>query len=280
MCDKYKMRRLSSTRELVLSKQPSEGHSCYLFGGLNYNTSLSDMELYAYASSSRGVKSFSFTPDNAVGYASWGYLPGTEQEVNSISGTLAASGYTVASFTGNEGVEETFKALSGSKTKIIHIATHGFYLPNKGDALENSGLVFAGANNFWNTAKGGGEMDFDDGILTAREISYLNLQGTDLVVMSACQTGLGEVTGEGVFGLQRAFKKAGVQTPLMSLWEVDDEATRIMMSEFYKALMQGAGKRDALEQAQNCVKQHTFIRNGKEVSGKDPYYWAAFVMMD
>ncbi len=280
MCDRYRMHRLSSTREIVSSHKNSAVHSCTLFGGLNYDTSLSDMELYAYASRMRGGKSFSFTPDNLSGYTSWGYLPGTVEEVNSISGTLAGSGYKVTAFTGSEGVEETFKALSGSRTPIIHIATHGFYLPNKGDALENSGLVFAGANNFWNAAKGGGEMDFDDGILTAREISYLNLQGTDLVVMSACQTGLGEVTGEGVFGLQRAFKKAGVQTLLMSLWEVDDEATRIMMSEFYKALMQGAGKRDALEQAQNCVKQHTFIRNGKEVSGNDPYYWAAFVMMD
>ena len=91
---------------------------------------------------------------------------------------------------------------------------------------------------------------------------------------------MGEVTGEGVFGLQRAFKKAGVQTLLMSLWEVDDDATQLMMSEFYKALSQGAGKRQALELAQQAVRQHTFTRNGKKVSGNDPFYWAAFIMMD
>ncbi len=280
MCDVYNMHRLSSTREIVNKSKPLETNTCALYGGLNYNTSLSDMELYAYATSMRGTKSFSFSPDRSSNYTSWGYLPGTVEEVNSISETLDGNGYDVTAFTGSEGVEETFKALSGQKTKIIHIATHGFYLPDKGDALQNSGLVFAGANNFWNVPSQKREESFDDGILTAREISHLNLQGTDLVVMSACQTGLGEVTGEGVFGLQRAFKKAGVQTLLMSLWEVDDEATQLMMSEFYHILAQGKTKRQALESAQAKVRSHTFVRNGKEVSGNDPYYWGAFIMMD
>lgn len=276
----YRMNRLSSTREIIAGKRQMSDNTCTLFGGLNFNTSLQDMELYAYATTMRGAGKGRFEADRSAAISSWGYLPGTSEEVNSISETLAGNGYAVTAFTGSEGVEETFKALSGQKTKIIHIATHGFYLPDKGDALQNSGLVFAGANNFWNAPLQLQSAGFDDGILTAREISHLNLQGTDLVVMSACQTGLGEVTGEGVFGLQRAFKKAGVQTLLMSLWEVDDEATQLMMSEFYKALSQGKGKREALENAQAEIRKHTFTRNGRKVSGNDPYYWAAFIMMD
>ncbi|MBQ5802855.1 MAG: CHAT domain-containing protein [Bacteroidales bacterium] len=278
MCDEYNMCRLSSTREIVTRRESVGSNTCALYGGLNYNTSLQDMELYAYASTIRGGKTFNFTSDRSSGHSSWGYLPGTAEEVSSIGSTLQQGNYQVSTFTGSEGVEESFKALSGQKTKIIHIATHGFYLPQKGDPLQNSGLVFAGANNFWNASSQ--EADFDDGILTAKEISHLNLQGTDLVVMSACQTGLGKVTGEGVFGLQRAFKKAGVQTLLMSLWEVDDDATQLMMSEFYKALSQGKGKRESLEHAQAQVRQCTFTRNGKKVSGNDPFYWAAFIMMD
>lgn len=281
MCDVYRMKRLSSTRELTVRKSAQHTRSAALFGGLNYNASVTDMELYAYATAMRGSKSKRFSAQGTAGFDAWGYLPGTGREVESISGSLAPYRYSIQSYMGDEGVEEAFKALSGKQTEIIHIATHGYYLPASGDALEHSGLIFAGANNFWNKKKKeGAASGIDDGILTAREISFLNLQGTDLVVMSACQTGLGRVTGEGVFGLQRAFKKAGVQTLLMSLWEVDDEATQLMMSEFYKAYAEGGDKREALRLAQQKIKQHTFRRNGKEVSGDDPYYWAAFIMMD
>lgn len=282
MCDVYQMHRLSSTREIVTTHAASSTHTGVLFGGLNYNSSLSDMELYAYAVATRGDKQQRFTLQTSNALTTWNYLPGTIKEVTSIAASLQNYRYAIHSYTGNEGVEEAFKALSNKQTEIIHIATHGFYQPNKGDDLQNSGLIFAGANNFWKSQSDNKNSNgmIDDGILTAKEISLLNLQGTDLLVMSACQTGLGKVTGEGVFGLQRAFKKAGVQTLLMSLWEVDDEATQLMMSEFYKAFAAGQSKREALKIAQNKVKQHTFHRNGKPVSGSDPYYWAAFIMMD
>ncbi|MBQ5802856.1 MAG: tetratricopeptide repeat protein, partial [Bacteroidales bacterium] len=141
MCDEYNMRRLSSTREIVTRRESVGSNTCALYGGLNYNTSLQDMELYAYASTIRGGKTFNFTPDRSSGHSSWGYLPGTAEEVSSIGSTLQQGNYQVSTFTGSEGVEESFKALSGQKTKIIHIATHGFYLPQKGDPLQNSGLV-------------------------------------------------------------------------------------------------------------------------------------------
>lgn len=112
----------------------------------------------------------------------------------------------------------------------------------------------------------------NDGILTAREISQLHLHGVDLVTLSACQTGLGEVTGDGVMGLQRGFKKAGVQSIIMSLWEVDDSATQILMTSFYKHLMQGKNKHIALRLAQRELK--------KIPEYNCTYYWASFILLD
>ena len=110
----------------------------------------------------------------------------------------------------------------------------------------------------------------EDGILTAQEVSELNLRGTSLVVLSACETGLGEVSGEGVFGLQRGFKKAGVQTLIMSLWQVSDEATCLMMSTFFQHLLNGEPKYDAFRAAQETVREKY----------RTPYFWAAFIMLD
>ncbi|MBO4243995.1 MAG: CHAT domain-containing protein, partial [Bacteroidales bacterium] len=109
-----------------------------------------------------------------------------------------------------------------------------------------------------------------DGILTAKEISRLDFRGLDLVVLSACQSGLGEVTGEGVFGLQRGFKKAGAQTIVMSLWNVNDDATQLLMTEFFKNLTAGHSKREAFVMAQSQVRKKY----------PHPAMWAAFVMVD
>ena len=115
----------------------------------------------------------------------------------------------------------------------------------------------------------------DDGILTAREVSRLDLTSISLVTLSACETALGKVTGEGVFGLQRGFKKAGANSILMSLWKVDDEATCLLMTEFYKNWIgEGKSKHDALELAKQTVRSH------KEKGWNDPKYWAAFILLD
>ena len=117
-------------------------------------------------------------------------------------------------------------------------------------------------------------ISIDDGRLTAAEIAQLDLRGLDMVVLSACQTGLGEITGDGVFGLQRGFKKAGAKTLLMSLWNVDDKATQLLMTEFYKNWLGAGGmsKREAFLKAQER------LRDTEEY--KDPKYWAAFIMLD
>jgi CHAT domain-containing protein len=183
---------------------------------------------------------------------------------------------------------------------MIHIATHGFYLTEeeakqsnfarpymelmRGDAqrtghpvedkpMTRSGLLFSGCNHAIHHEQIPDGVE--DGILTAQEISTLDLRGLDLVVLSACQTALGDIAyGEGVFGLQRGFKKAGAKTIIMSLWKVDDEATRILMVELYRNLMSGKSKQQSLKDAQKYLREYD---NGKY---DRPEYWASFIMLD
>jgi CHAT domain-containing protein len=150
----------------------------------------------------------------------------------------------------------------------LHLATHGFFLENSADKtkIENpllrSGLAFAGAN-----ARSG---DKDDGILTAMEASGLNLWGTKLVVLSACDTGLGEIhNGEGVYGLRRSFVLAGAESVVMSMWPVSDYVTRELMTNYYKNLKNGMGRGEALRQVQ--------LEMIKRPNRRHPFYWASFI---
>ena len=131
-----------------------------------------------------------------------------------------------------------------------------------------SGLLFAGANHTWNGEEPQG---IDDGTLSAYEVSHLNLFDCNLVVLSACQTGLGDVNGgEGIYGLQRGFKMAGVDFIIYSLWSVDDYATQLFMTTFYENLISGLEVRQAFEKAQLFLQSKT----------DDIYYWAPFVLIN
>ena len=149
-------------------------------------------------------------------------------------------------------------------------------------ALVRSGLLFSGANHALNgnPIKGG----IDDGVLTAKELANIDFRKLNLAVLSACQSGLGDVTGEGVFGMQRGFKKAGARTLLMSLWKVDDKATAILMREFYHNLIIGKSKYEALRNAQKYLRNYQEVNedmsNKKTKKYSSPYYWAAFVLLD
>ena len=135
--------------------------------------------------------------------------------------------------------------------------------------LQRSGLLFAGANKTW--VKGESVRGIEDGILTAEEISKLDLSTTEIVSLSACETGLGEIIStEGVFGLQRAFKLSGVRTLIMSLWKVPDTATSKLMTSFYKNWSSGMEVHKAFIDAQKKIKDEY----------SSPYYWAGFVMLD
>jgi len=152
--------------------------------------------------------------------------------------------------------------------RVLHIATHGFFQPNNApqsppeNPLLRSGLALAGAN--------AGESRGEDGILTALEAANLDLWGTRLVTLSACDTGIGVVrNGEGVYGLRRAFFLAGAETLVMSLWPVSDLVTRDMMTGYYSGLKDGLGRGAALRRVQ--------LRLMRQPGRRHPFYWASFI---
>lgn len=197
----------------------------------------------------------------------------TKLEVENISSMLKEKAIANKVYENAMATKTSFKKRSGKGDYILHISTHGFF--NDSTSLSNSmlssGLFFAGANNYWcdNYAQiGKGK---DDGILRSAEIANINLSGCSLVVLSACETGLGfSDSGEGVYGLQRAFKLAGAKKILMSLWEVDDRATTILMTNFYRYLLEGKDANTALEISKKVVRDQY----------PSPEEWGAFVLLN
>ena len=292
--DMYNLIRVSSTRELVISKKSKKYDTATLFGGIQYDVSAEDIcaasEKYIFDDPSV----FRSVDIDTTNRGTVRYLKGTKLEVENISNLLKQQKVKVNVYTATTANEESIKAISGKKQNILHIATHGFFwtdsIANKQEyftphfvsttdraplsiePLNRCGLLFAGANLALSGNRGELPETVQDGILTAKEVSLLDLRETDIVVLSACETGRGEVTGEGVFGLQRAFKMAGVQTIIMSLWPVNDEATQLLMTEFYNNWIgKHQSKREAFRNAQKTVRYSQY---------DDPVYWAGFIMLD
>ena len=202
-------------------------------------------------------------------------LPGTEAEINELQNLLSSNGWKADPFTAYEADEATIKAINNPR--VFHVATHGFFKTDDGaeatnelaqNPLMRSGLLLKGAGDILN--KTDYNFNINDGILTAYEAMNLNLDQTELVVLSACETGLGEVeAGEGVFGLQRSFLVAGAQTIIMSLFKVSDEATQELMIRFYdKWLKTGQMRRSFIEAKKEIREEYV-----------DPIYWGPFVMI-
>ena len=276
----YDFVRLTSAREIVNAHHSSKiNRTATLYGGLQYSLDPQKMEEESKAYEKSDLAGLVRSEYGVSGFKD---LRNTKDEVKKIEKTLVDNGFCVKAYLGSKGNAESFVALDGKSPSIVHIATHGFYytpdeakdkdfLRGYTDAMSLSGLVFAGGNAAWL-----GKKNVDGvlgGVLTAKDIANLDFKGTDLLVLSACKTGQGKVTAEGVFGLQRAFKKAGVGTIIMSLWNVDDKVTSEFMVAFYGRLTDKANnwnKRKAFEQTKEIIrKEHP-----------DPYYWAAFVMLD
>lgn len=254
--EKWQLYRLSSTREILNKKIKTKYQNVILYGGLPFSN----------------IKKV------------------TKVEVDEIKKTLDQHNVTTQILSDSVGTEESFKALSGSEINLIHMATHGYFWANetekeykklkirclidqftpKESALLRSGLMLSEAKYTLEGQKI--DNNIEDGVLTAHEISTLKFKDLDLVVLSACETGLGEVTPDGVFGLQRGFKLAGAKSILMSLWEVDDDATKMLMVEFYKNYLKGETKSMSLKKAQEYVKSQPGF--------EDPYYWAGFILLD
>lgn len=180
-------------------------------------------------------------------------------------------------YSGKTATEMSFRSRSGMKDNILHISTHGFFDEDDAhrkdyDPMYNSGLFFAGADSTWNrnSIVFSASSMMDDGILRASEIQYLDFSNCSIAVLSACKTGLGHSKNtEGVYGLQRAFKLAGVEKILMSLWNVDDRCTSDFMKAFYQNLVEGNSDEEALRKAQRQIR-NTY---------PSPEYWGAFVLL-
>lgn len=214
----------------------------------------------------------------------WEPLPGTAKEGQEVAEILGAKLLTGGDAT-------TLAVQEAKRPRILHIATHGFFLPDQPEQLQaqpwlsfdrpdvlerfsgedpmlRSGLVLAGANHQ------GSDPDEDDGYLTAMEAVHLNLQDTELVTLSACDSGSGDIrTGEGVYGLQRAFIVAGARSLLISLWPVPDEATCAFMVRFYSLLKDGLGRDEALIAVQREFREH------ENIVWRHPYYWGAWQLI-
>lgn len=277
--------RLSSTRELLSERhEPLPPTRAALFGGIDYATAVPAQPAATqkgdrdYVSGMRSLREGAFVLDS---------LPGTRREVNVIADILGSARATV--FTDDNATEAAVGAAAASGINTLHISTHGFYCTpadvaaagwsamqanggNAGadEALYRTGLFMAGASRALTPDATADPAN--DGILTAAEIAAMPLAGLDLIVLSACETGLGDIGGDGVFGLQRGLKKAGAGAVMMSLWKVADDATSELMTEFYRRLASGATPQAALAAAKAAVRARP--------EWSDPYFWAPFVLLD
>lgn len=256
LSEQFEVYRLSSTKELCYQHQRQAIEKIALFGGINYNRD-------ATMSETTETELLALRENNGI----YGSIPATKREVNSIETILKNNkSITITKLIGTEASQMAFLGLDGTNVNLIHIATHGAYTENNratdNESMSNSTLAFAGANLYKST---------NDGIVSAADIAKMNLRHCDLVVLSACETGLGKLGDDGVFGLQRGFKNAGVNTIMMSTKKVYDNTTADLMVNFYRHLNEGLSKREALVKAQQKVRESGY---------KDAKYWATFILLD
>jgi CHAT domain-containing protein/Tfp pilus assembly protein PilF len=280
LVERYSISYLTSGRDLLRLQMPRQGRSTPLvvadpIFGEPEGVQVSKAAVPAKRSLTRNRLRQSVTTGGNLSEVYFARLEGTQQEARAIQSLFPDSDV----LTGAHAAESALK--QAVAPQLVHIATHGFFLeehspaqPQEGNRrginlnvrIENpllrSGLALTGAN--LRSDKG------DDGILTAMEATGLNLWGTKLVTLSACDTGLGEVkNGEGVYGLRRAFVLAGAETLVMSLWPVSDRVTRELMTRYYEGLKRGQGRGEALRQMQLDML--------KRKERQHPFYWASFI---
>jgi CHAT domain-containing protein len=296
LMEQYDLRLVSSTKDLLRQARAAGSQSAVLVGNPKFE--MEDGEQHAAV---RGV-----APAQPVLVASAAVggpglrsrdplrgaltpLPGTKVEVESVAKLLQASGWHTDTYTESRALEEAVKQVR--QPRVLHLATHGFFLPDQqvkhqaemlgvektptmDDPMLRSGLFLAGAER--TVVENKPPADLEDGVLTAYEATQLNLQGTELVVLSACETGLGKVeAGEGVFGLRRALEIAGAQSVMMTMWSVPDRETQELMTLFYSKWLAGKDKHQALREAQQEMREKVKARYGRDL----PFYWGAFVLV-
>ena len=305
LADTINLVQLGSTRQLVVPNAVNiVNQEALLVGAVQYeldSAAIAERKISAEMLASRGQedRKLNIDPVPVQRGSAWTFLNWTNKEVSSIQSIAKAAGMAPDTRTGNAATEEAFKQIGRGKPspRSIHLATHGYFFPDptpqppKGGVgpgsplgaggepvfkisaqpMIRSGLILAGGNYSWLTGRPL-LPDMEDGILTAYEISQMDLSHTELAALSACETGLGDIKGnEGVYGLQRAFKIAGVKYIVMSLWEVPDEQTKKLMTLFYsKWLEDKMAIPDAFRAAQKEMREIGF----------SPYQWAGFVLVE
>lgn len=290
LMDRYTLHQLTSTRYLAMDlKQKENQKMCQtisLLGGINYDYLPGNSAPIKKAKPNKSA-----TRSSDLASEKLPFLEGSQEEVEKINTSLANMSWTTTLMEGNNATLENFKSREGNDAPcVMHIATHGYafaevqakdstshmnylkynfhYSPNP---MVRSGLILAGGNWSWSGSDTLSKLNRENGILTALEVSQLNLRKTKLVVLSACETGLGKIEGtEGTFGLKRGFKLAGVEQLIVSLWSVPDKETMELMNLFYTDLAQSLNPVLSFQKAQ------------KEMRNKyptDPEKWAGFVLV-
>lgn len=265
LLDEINVQYTTSGADINKTKTDQQIASAVLFGRPTYKTGTNTNTALASAETRSLVRNFKNT--NIAD------LPGTEEEVLAIKKEMEANKIGVKHYLKEQATEDKIYKLKSPS--ILHIATHGYWSP-AGDqstdgyrtfnAMVNSGLLLSGVVDYYSSAT---YPDTYDGILTAYEAQNLNLDNTSLVILSACETSLGFLdAGEGVYGLQRAFRAAGAGSIMTSLWKVDDQATRDFMISFYQEFIKTKNKTMAFTTAQKATRDKY----------QHPYFWGAFVM--
>lgn len=286
LSEKFNLVQLNTTAAIINLKEIflNTTATIQLYGGIDYKADSTSLKSETIANTKNDFVKTSLTRG-----ASLQYLPATKTEVESIQTLARENNFIVTTLKGADATEESFKALNAKfSPSVLHIATHGFYFPDplKTDSIQRkfgttakafressnpmfrTGLLFAGANNIW---QGKSTNSNEDGVVTAYDVSNMYLPNTKLVVLSACETALGDIQGsEGVFGLQRAFKMAGVQNLIMSLWKVPDRESAEFMQFFYANIFQKKSIANAFTNAQ------TAMRNKYKT---EPLKWAAWILV-
>ncbi|WP_262885359.1 CHAT domain-containing protein [Larkinella terrae] len=291
LSDKYRLYQRFSTRTLVQEQPgtvPQPNWNTVVYGGSIFKADSAawSMGVHQTTTTIDNRLAINSLPINLTRSNSLAYLPGTLAEASAIHRLFQNRQISSQLLTEWRANEESFKLFERSSApQVLHVATHGFFSParlrqkdavtgNLYQTAENpllrSGLLLAGAERVW---MGGRPITgLEDGILTAYEVAQLNLDRTELVVLSACETGLGDVMdSEGVYGLQRAFKLAGARRLVMSLWKVPDQETSEFMIEFYRSWIQGIPVEKAFLQAQEMMRNR---------HRADPIKWAGFVLVE
>ncbi len=280
---KYYVSFADLNKETDVSINSQNTHKVALFGNMKYDLNSEEIQQIETKNITRGINSaFMFEEEKATVKLS--PLPDTKQEVDSIANILSTNNIACSKYTGKDANEDNFYKLDASETDILHIATHGFYFANEKqkrqflplmtnlNPIDNSylknGLFFSGASN--SLKKDSKMTKISDGILSAYEICNLNLSKTKLVVLSACLTGIGDIKqNEGVIGLSRAFKIAGVKYMLLSLWEIPSRQTTEFMINFYKNALSNMSVEQAFNKTQQLMSEKY----------KNPYFWGGFILL-